>query len=101
MIGQSVWDIVSCQHELQSTAIIESVCQVVQARHDGDDDAEGDDGDDGGDREEDSEHIPAPDQLWALLLPALLQAAHLLVSPGVPLLCHAGLRPPSRDISQH
>ena len=91
--------IVSCQNELQNTALIDGVCQVVQTRHDGD--AEGDDGADGDDSEEDSEHIPAPDQLRAVLLSAILQAAHLLVSPGVPLLCHAGLEPPSRDISQH
>ena len=91
--------IVSCQNELQNTALIDGVCQVVQARHDGD--AEGDDGADGDDSEEDSEHIQAPDHLRAVLLSAILQAAHLLVSPGVPLPCHAGLKPPSRDISQH
>ena len=90
--------IVSCQNGLQNTALIEGVCQVVQTRHDDQDEAESDDSDDGGDGEDDREHDPG---LWAVLLPALLQAAHLLVSRGVPLPRHAGLSPPSRDISQH
>lgn len=92
--------IVSCQNELQNTVLIEGVCQVVQARHDGQDEAESDDGDDGGDGEDDREHDQGRDNLGAVLLPAILQAAHLLVSRGLPLPRHAGLSP-SRDISQH
>ena len=42
-----------CQNELQNTALIDGVCQVVQARHD--DDAEGD-GDDDGDGDNDNDN---------------------------------------------
>ena len=98
LIGKSVWDNCIVPKWAKNTALIEGVCQVVQTRHDGQDEAESDDSDDGGDGEDDREHDPG---LWAVLLPALLQAAHLLVSRGVPRPRHKGLSPPSRDISQH
>ena len=97
LIGKSVWDNCIVPKWATKQALIEDVCQVVQTRHhDGQDEA--DDGDDGGDGEDDGEH---DQDLRAVLLPALLQAAHLLMSRRVPLLRHAGLSPPSRDISQH